>query len=71
MINEEKYLQSIATKLRKARVSRGKTQEEVALDVGMARSYISELENGHKNPSVISLKKISISLGVDIRDLIE
>ena len=56
MFDEKEYLKTVATKLRKARLSKGKTQEELALDMEMARSYISELENGHKNPSIVSLK---------------
>lgn len=71
MLDDKEYLRRIATKLRRARLSKKKTQEFVALETGMDRAYISELENGHKNPSIVSLKKISIALEVPISEIVD
>lgn len=56
----------IGTNIRKARNSKKLSQEEFAYKVGMDRSYLSEIENGHKNLSVIMLEQIAAALGVKI-----
>lgn len=35
------------------------------------RSYLSEIENGHKNPSVRTIIKISRALNVGVDDIIK
>lgn len=50
------------------------SQEQLALEAGMKRSYVSELERGLRNPSVRALGRLAEALGVhaaallDIRD---
>lgn len=45
------------------RKRRGLTQEDLAGLTEMDRSYISEIENGRKNLSVVSLIRIAGALG--------
>lgn len=40
------------------------TQEELALEAGMERSYVSDLERGTRNPSVRALGRLADALGV-------
>lgn len=47
------------------------TQEDFANLAGMDRSYLSEIENGHKNPSVTTLLSISQALNVSVQTLLE
>jgi transcriptional regulator with XRE-family HTH domain len=46
------------------RERRGMSQEQVALDAGMKRSYLSELERGLRNPSVRALGRLADTLDV-------
>jgi transcriptional regulator with XRE-family HTH domain len=46
------------------RKQRGLTQEELALNAGMKRSYVSDLERGIRNPTVRALGRLSDALGV-------
>ena len=46
------------------------TQEEVAVLAGFSQQYISGLERGLRNPTVISLFELARSVGADPVDLI-
>jgi transcriptional regulator with XRE-family HTH domain len=50
--------------VRRYRKLKGMTQEQLALDAGMERSYVSDLERGQRNPSVRSLGRLAQALGV-------
>jgi transcriptional regulator with XRE-family HTH domain len=43
----------------------GKSQEELALDAGMKRSYLSDLERGTRNPSIKALERLATALNVE------
>jgi transcriptional regulator with XRE-family HTH domain len=51
--------------IRACREARGLTQEQLALDAGMKRSYVSELERGLRNPTVRALGRIALALNVE------
>jgi len=60
--------------LKALRTERGLSQEEFAMNVGLHRTYISQLERGLKSPSLRTIKKICDELKVSIAyfiDLIE
>lgn len=57
--------------VRKARNLRGLTQEELALDTGIKRSYISDLERGTRNPTVRAVGRLAVALGVKPEDLLK
>jgi transcriptional regulator with XRE-family HTH domain len=48
----------------------GLSQEKLAFDAGLDRTYISHLENGHKSPTVDSLLRICRVLGASAGQLI-
>ena len=56
--------------LRRARNSAGISQEELAFDAKVDRTYISQLENGHKSPTVDVLFRICPILGMTASELI-
>jgi transcriptional regulator with XRE-family HTH domain len=56
--------------LREARGTAGISQEELAFESKVDRTYISELENGHKSPTVDVLFRICPVLGVAVSELI-
>ncbi|KQT62069.1 MULTISPECIES: helix-turn-helix domain-containing protein [unclassified Aureimonas] len=49
----------------------GLTQEEVEARSGFSQQYLSSLERGKRNPTVISLYELAQALGVDHVDLIQ
>lgn len=58
-------VQLFGQNVRKARTAKGMTQEQLAFEVGMERSYISDLERGRRNPTVRALGKLAEALGVE------
>jgi len=56
--------------IRRLRNAEQLSQEEVAFRADMKRSYLSELEQGQRNPSVRALGRIAAALGVDPRELL-
>jgi transcriptional regulator with XRE-family HTH domain len=56
--------------LRQMRKTAGISQEELAFEAKVDRPYISELENGHKSPTVEVLFRICPVLGVAASELI-
>jgi transcriptional regulator with XRE-family HTH domain len=46
------------------------SQEELALEADMKRSYVSDLERGTRNPSVKALGRLAKALGVEAWQLL-
>ena len=59
----------IGTNIRKLRNSKRLSQEELAFSAEIDRSYLSEIENGQKNLSVVMLDQIAGALDVQIIEL--
>lgn len=64
-------LKNIGLRIASERKRQGITQEDLAGMCEMDRSYLSEIENGHKNLSVTSLLKIAEALNVTPSKLLE
>lgn len=52
------------------RREKGLTQEEVAARSGLSQQYISGLESGRRNPTLISIYDLAQALGVSHVDLV-
>ena len=64
-------VQLLGENVRHHRKLRGMTQEELALEAGMERSYVSDLERGTRNPSVRALGRLAVALGIKPSVLLE
>ncbi len=53
-----------------ARRRRGITQDQLAEHTGLDRTYISQIENGWRNPSGKSLLELSRALGIRLDKLV-
>ena len=56
--------------VRNARLGKRMTQEALALDADMKRSYLSELEAGKRNPTVKALGRLAKALEMEAADLL-
>jgi transcriptional regulator with XRE-family HTH domain len=58
----------VAWNLRRIRVKRGLSQERLAFDAGVDRSYVGALERREENPTVEILERLAKTLSVPISD---
>ena len=56
---------------KKIRLAKGLTQEEFADRSGFSQQYISDLERGRRNPTVVSLYELAQALGVTHMELVQ
>jgi transcriptional regulator with XRE-family HTH domain len=61
---------SFSKNLKKFRLEKGLSQEELAHECGLHRTYVSSVERGERNISVDNMEKLAIALGVSLRELI-
>lgn len=54
----------VGRNVRRVRKERGLTQEQLADRSGFNQQYISDLERGFRNPTVVSLFELAQALGV-------
>ena len=60
----------LAQNMRSARKMRGWSQEDLAHESGIHRTYISDLERAARNPTISIVEKIAVALGLNAADLI-
>jgi len=53
--------------IKRVRIHRGLSQEELALRANLDRSYVSGIERGVRNVTITSLAKVLAALGIDIK----
>lgn len=58
-------------RVREIRLRKQLSQGDIARMLGVHRSYISGLERGMRNPSLLTIKKIAKALGVKPKELLE
>jgi transcriptional regulator with XRE-family HTH domain len=61
----------VARNLRRLRVLRSLSQENLAVDAGVDRTYVSRLERGIENPTVAVLERLSKALNADIAEFFD
>ncbi len=55
--------------VRRFRVSQGLTQEALAERAGLHRTYISDIERGARNVSLVNIARIARALDISLADL--
>jgi len=62
---------SLGKRIAHLRKTKGFTQLDLSVDSGIAKSYLCDLEAGRRNPSIETLERIALSLGVSLSFLLE
>ncbi len=63
--------QIVGENVRRARLAAGLTQEELSERSGFSQQYVSGLERGKRNPTIVSLYELAQALGVSHVALVE
>lgn len=64
-------LHQIGRRLRELRAIHGRALREVAADVGLTVGFLSRLERGQTNISIVNLKRLADYYGISVRDLFD
>ena len=56
-------------RLRELRKARNISQEELMASTGIHRTYLSEVERGIRNISIVNVEKISLALNIDVMEM--
>ena len=62
--------QRLGINIRRLRLEKGLGQEKFALEYGFDRTYISGIERGVRNPTIVIVQKLADALGVPIAVLL-
>lgn len=60
---------SLGKRIHYLRKQRGLSQEDLALECEINRNYLSDLERGRRNPSLLILDKIANGLNITLEEL--
>ena len=61
--------EKVCLKIKFERQKRGFSQEELALKSSLSRNAIWKIESGRVSPTIASLEKIALALGMDFSEL--
>lgn len=66
---QDRVKRRFGARIRELREARDLTQEDVAFAAGLDRSYLSGIERGKKNLSLVNIHRIAKALGVNAAEL--
>jgi transcriptional regulator with XRE-family HTH domain len=58
-------------RLKEFRKKKGLSQEELGFKSSLHRTYISEVERGRRNISIVNIARIAKALGIQIKEFFE
>lgn len=61
--SERAILREFGERVRSARELRGWTQEELAAEAGLDRTYVGGIERGERNLAILNINKLAVALG--------
>lgn len=70
-LSRQALLRSFGERLRTLRNAKGYSQENLALLCGLDQTYISGIERGRRNVSLVNIHRIARALGLSARDLLD
>ena len=71
MSQKDKILTRFGNRVRKIRNSQDISQERLAIDASIERSYMGAIERGERNPTLIKIVAIAKALKVKVSDLLD
>ena len=67
---EKAILSRLGQAIRQHRKAKGWSQEELAFQAELDRTYIGSVERGERNIAVLNLVKIAVALETDVHELV-
>lgn len=63
--------EKLGNNLKRIRTEKGITQGDIAKSLGVSRGFVSNLENGKTNPTLATITKLAIAIGVTTDQLLK
>lgn len=63
--------EQIGNKIRQLRIEKNLSQEQLAFEAELDRTYISSVERGERNISLLNICKIASALEVSVSELVD
>ena len=70
VMTDQEFLSDIGARIAEMRKDKGLSQFDVCSKLDMDKTYLSAIENGHQNITLITCKRIADALDSDIRELL-
>ena len=70
-MDESSLLIRFGDRVRTERLTLGLSQEKLAFDCGLDRTYISGIERGKRNLSLVNIHRLATALGLPAADLLK
>ena len=70
-VRDKKYLKAFGANLKKIRIEKGMSQEALYLEASLGKNQVGLIERGEINITICTLKKLSESLEVDPKELLD
>ena len=64
-VRDTEILKAFGANLKRIRLEKGKTQEELAEDAGISQVSIARIEAGKLNSSICTVQRIIVALDID------
>jgi len=70
-INVNSESEKLGKNLKRIRIEKGISQGDIARELDVSRSFVSNIENGKTNPTLSTITKIAKAIGVLTGDLMK
>jgi transcriptional regulator with XRE-family HTH domain len=70
MLSKKEFTERLARRVKQVRVEKGISQEELAYQAGLYRTYVGHIENARYSPSSYVLYRIAKALKVELKNLL-
>ncbi len=70
MAAKDPMLRQLGEYLRERRTERGWSQEDLAYECGLHRTYIGAVERGEYNVTLLTLRRITDALGISLAEAV-
>lgn len=70
-MDEKRLIENFGKRVAFLRKERHLSQEALALDCNLNRTYIGDIERGEKCPSLVTISKIANGLGISVKELLD
>ena len=71
IMDNKEFLKALGLKIKVVRTLKEISRDDISNAIGVDKSYLSKLERGLANPTIIYLKAIADYFGIDVKDFFD